>query len=378
VTQGSATVTIAYDNAGRRTSLTLPNGIVTEYTYDDDSRLTTLTYKDGGTPIGDLTYTYDAAGQRTSVGGTWARTSLPAALASATYDDANQIATFGGVSFSYDDNGNLTSDGVRSYTWDARNQLASLTGPVNGAFAYDAVGRRRAKTIGGTTTQFLYDGLNPVQELSGGSPIANLLTGLGIDDYFTRTDVVGVREFVTDALGSTVALSDGSGAVQTEYTYEAFGKTTMSGTSTTSTVGFAGREADETGLSFHRARYYHPGLQRFIGEDPIGLLGGINQFAYVSNTPTVDTDPLGLSARGPRIGPPRPRSGGPTIGPPRPRPPGQPPAPAAPPGSSEDPDDSSDCEKPSCLDVFADCMANWVLPGWSTAAEELARAGAEI
>jgi YD repeat-containing protein len=85
VTQGSAAVAIAYDDADRRTSLTLPNGIVVEYGYDDDARLTAITYKDGGTPIGDLTHTYDANGQRTGVGGTWARTNLPPALASASF-----------------------------------------------------------------------------------------------------------------------------------------------------------------------------------------------------------------------------------------------------------------------------------------------------
>jgi uncharacterized protein RhaS with RHS repeats len=66
--------------------------------------------------------------------GTYATTGLPAELGSATYDDANQIATFGGTSFTYDDNGNLTSDGVRSYAWNARDQLAPLTGPVSGTF----------------------------------------------------------------------------------------------------------------------------------------------------------------------------------------------------------------------------------------------------
>jgi YD repeat-containing protein len=80
-----ATVTLAYDNASRRTSLTLPNGIVVEYGYDDDSRLTSVTYKQGANTLGNLTYTYDGAGQRTEVGGTWARTNLPAALVSATY-----------------------------------------------------------------------------------------------------------------------------------------------------------------------------------------------------------------------------------------------------------------------------------------------------
>ncbi len=198
--------------------------------------------------LGTLTYGYDANGQRTSVGGSYARTGLPAALASATYDDANQIAAFGGTSFTYDDNGNLTSDGVRSYTWNARNELTSLTGPVNGSFTYDAFGRRRSKTIGGTTTQFLYDGLNPVQELSGGSPTANLLTGLGIDEYFTRTDAGGVRNLLTDALGSTIALADGSGTIQTEYSYEPFGGTTTSGGGTGNSFAFTAREADATGL----------------------------------------------------------------------------------------------------------------------------------
>jgi RHS repeat-associated protein len=246
--------------------------------------------------LGTLTYGYDANGQRTSVGGSYARTGLPAALASASYDDANQIATFGGTSFSYDDNGNLTSDGVRSYTWNARKELASLTGPVNGTFAYDAFGRRRSKTVGGTTTQFLYDGLNPVQELQSGTPTANLLTGLGIDEYFTRTDAAGVRNLLTDALGSTVALADGSGTLQTEYSYEPFGGTTASGGGTSNSFAFTGREADGTGLYFYRARYYDGRLQRFLTQDPIGILGGTNLYAYVRNGPSSFVDPLGLQA----------------------------------------------------------------------------------
>jgi RHS repeat-associated protein len=297
IAQGTATVSIAYDNASRRTSLTLPNGIVVEYGYDDDSRLTSLTYKQGGNTLGDLTYTYDAAGQRTGVGGTWARTGLPAALASATYDDANQIATWESTAFTYDANGNLISDGARTYTWDARNQLASLSGPVSASFGYDGFGRRRTKTVGSTTADFLYDGLNPVQELSGGNVVANLLTGLGIDEYFTRTDSAGVRNLLTDALGSTVGLTDGSAVVQTDYTYEPFGGTTVSGASTSNAVAFSGREADGTGLYFYRARYYDPRLQRFVAEDRLGFAGGdANLHAYVFNAPTNFTDPKGQFA----------------------------------------------------------------------------------
>jgi YD repeat-containing protein len=54
-------------------------------------------------------------------------------------------------SFEYDLNGNLnlTSDGVRSYTWNAWNELAYLTGSVNSSFAYDAFGRRRLRPSAG-------------------------------------------------------------------------------------------------------------------------------------------------------------------------------------------------------------------------------------
>jgi RHS repeat-associated protein len=301
VTQGTASVAIAHDDADRRTSVTLPNGMVLEYAYDDDSQLTGITYKHGGTAIGTLAYGYDANGQRTSVGGTWARTGLPAALASATYDDANQIATFAGVSFTYDNNGNLTNDGTRSYNWNPRNQLASLTGPANGSFAYDGVGRRRAKAIGGTTTEFLYDGLNAVQELSGGTPSANVLAGHGLDEWFSRSDGAGRRDFLTDVVDSTVALADAAGSIQTSYTYEPFGQVMAGGASTTSSLMFTGREADSTGLTFHRARYYDPRMQRFVSEDPIGFEGGdANLHAFVANDPLNRVDPLGYAEHGKR------------------------------------------------------------------------------
>ena len=159
-----------------------------DYGYDAASQITSLTYKLGAATLGDLTYTYDLNGNRTSVGGSWARTGLPTALASATYDAANQIATWAGTSFTYDANGNLASDGTKTFTWNTRNELAGLTGGVSASFQYDGLGRRRAKTVSGSATVFLHDGLNIVQELNGGSPSANILPGLGIDEWLTRTD----------------------------------------------------------------------------------------------------------------------------------------------------------------------------------------------
>jgi RHS repeat-associated protein len=116
-----------------------------------------------------------------------------------------------------------------------------------------------------------------------------------VDEWFVRSDGSGAH-YLTDNLQSTVALTDGSGTVQTEYMYDAFGTTTVTGASTSSTLAFAGRENDVAGLYYSRARYYDPKQQRFISEDPIGFRGGINVFAYANNNPMRFTDPLGLKA----------------------------------------------------------------------------------
>ena len=299
ITQGTATVTIGYDDAGRRSSLTLPNGVITEYAYDEASQLTGLTYKKGITVLGNLTYGYDAAGRRIRMGGSYARSNLPEAVASTTYNAANQQTAFGGQSLTYDLNGNLTSDGSNTYAWNARDQLVSITGPaLNASFAYDSIGNRISKTINGTITAYLYDGANLVQELAGGAPTANILTG-GLDEVFTRSDATGASSPLTDALGSALALTDSSGSVQTQYTYEPFGKALSSGSPSNNASQYTGRENDGTGLYFYRGRYYSPQLQRFISEDPIGLLGGANLYAYVGNNPISYIDPFGLKPNNP-------------------------------------------------------------------------------
>jgi RHS repeat-associated protein len=131
-----------------------------------------------------------------------------------------------------------------------------------------------------------------VQEISGTSASSNLLTG-GVDEYFQRTDLAGARSFLTDAFGSTLALADSSGTLQTTYTFEPFGSTSVTGTATTNSFAYTGRELDPTGLYYYRARYYSPALQRFIGEDPIGFNGGINLYSYAYDAPTVFRDPSG-------------------------------------------------------------------------------------
>jgi RHS repeat-associated protein len=302
ITQGSSVVNFSYDAASRRTLLTLPNGILVQYGYDTASRVTSITYKNGSTVLGDLIYGYNSAGNRTNVGGSWARTGIPEAVATTSYNAANQQLTFGDKTLAYDNNGNLTSitdaSSTTLYSWNPRSQLSTISGPgMTASFAYDGFGMREKKTISGNLTEFLYEGLNPIQETSGTTVVANILTGLRVDEFLTRTEVAAgtTSHFFPDALGSALASMDVTGTLQTEYTYEPFGRTTATGAASANSFQYTGRENDITGLYYYRARYYHPALQRFISEDPLEFdAGDFNLYNYVSNSPLDLDDPLGL------------------------------------------------------------------------------------
>jgi RHS repeat-associated protein len=291
IVQGSKTVSFTYDAAGRTTSITLPNGILASYTYDAANQLTAIQYTKGVVLVGDLTYAYDLAGRRIQMGGSLAQANLPANMV-ATYDAANRLMQFNARSLSYDANGNLLNDGNKGMTWNARDQLTGLS--TGASFSYDASGRRLGKTVSGVTTGYMYDGINPVQEFdSVGTTKADLLSG-GVDQFFARTVNGVTSSFITDALGSTLGLTDATGTFTTQYGYEAYGNSTPSGLLSDNPFQYTGRENDETGLYYYRARYYDPELPRFISSDPIGFAGGINQYTYVEANPVSKTDPLGL------------------------------------------------------------------------------------
>lgn len=146
------------------------------------------------------------------------------------------------------------------------------------------------------STGFLYDGNDIAAEVGGGAVGANYIRSLNIDEPFIRQTSIGNEHYHTDALGSTLVLSTAQGSAGTTYTFEPFGKTTVSGTSANA-LQYTGRENDGTGLTYYRARYYQPKLQRFISEDPVGFHAGPNFYTYVSNRVTRFNDPWGLDPR---------------------------------------------------------------------------------
>ncbi|HET7416061.1 MAG TPA: RHS repeat-associated core domain-containing protein [Solirubrobacterales bacterium] len=300
LSRGSESAALEYDKADRTTGITLPDGIKEEYGYDAAGQTTSITYKDGATTLGGIQYAYDADGQLEAMWGSYARLDLPQALNAAEYNADNEMVKRAGAELSYDKDGNLLSDGTNEYEWNARGELTGISGEASASFAYDPFGRRISKTLGGTTTELLYDQANVAIEAQEGTPTASLLTGLRPDQLFARTTSSGTDSYLTDRLGSTVALANAAAEVTTSYSYEPFGAAASTGATSDNPYQFTGRESDGTGLQYNRARYYSPGAGRFISQDPAGFVGsGTNLYGYVENDPLDFVDPMGEFSVGP-------------------------------------------------------------------------------
>jgi RHS repeat-associated protein len=117
--------------------------------------------------------------------------------------------------------------------------------------------------------------------------------GLGIDNKLEGESGIGESQYyLQDHLGSTNGLTDSTGAITSQTSYDSFGNQTGN---LNTRYQFTGREKnDVTGLYYYRARWYDSKLGRFISEDPIGFGGGdVNLFGYVGNNPIMLKDPKG-------------------------------------------------------------------------------------
>jgi RHS repeat-associated protein len=199
--------------------------------------------------------------------------------------------------FTYDDNGNLTDDGTRTFEWDAENRLSALEeGTHRSEFTYDGHSRRNRiveKDNGSTTsdTVYLWCGLEICEERDSTGGTTN-------KRYFPQGEQQGTDEFfyTHDHLGSIRELTDNS-ASAARYDYDPYGRRSKLSGSGDTVFGFTGHlthEDSELVLALFRA--YDPEVGRWISSDPIGLAGGLNLYAYVSNYPAGTDDPLGLQS----------------------------------------------------------------------------------
>ena len=297
ILQNDLVVRFAYDNAGRRRSTSFPGGVTATYSRDAAGRIIGIAYTaSSGEVMTDFAYSYDSIGKRSSVTQANTPTKLPKPTGSdRAFDSNNRMVRNEGVNLSYDDDGNLLSDGTNAYEWNARGQLISVTGPGQAelTYEYDPLGRRSSRSEGASRTTYVYDGAEPIGEKSG-DKYTSIISGMNIDERFVRRSDSD-ETYVTDANGSTAMLVDPNGRPIVSYVYDAFGSTDTTSGGSDNKFQFSGRERDGEDLYYFRARYYKPSQGRFISEDPIQFLSGQSNFyAYAFNDPILFTDPYGL------------------------------------------------------------------------------------
>ena len=101
---------ISYDALGRRLSLILPNGVTTNYSYDNGSHLLNLQHLGpANQALESLIYTYDAMGNRISMNRPSVSVPFPNQVTNTSYNNSNQMLTFNDKNIAYDANGNVTS-----------------------------------------------------------------------------------------------------------------------------------------------------------------------------------------------------------------------------------------------------------------------------
>jgi len=193
----------------------------------------------------------------------------------------------------------VSSSGTTSFAWDYENRLTSVTLPGSGgtvSFTHDPFGRRIYKSSSAGTSVYAYDGDNLIEEAnSSGSAVARYSQGLNIDEPLAMLRSSTTSYYQGDGLGSITSLSSGASALAQTYGYESFGKQTSSSGSLTNPFQYTARESDpETGLYYHRARYYDANAGRFVSEDPAGFFGGFDFYGYTKNDLIDFGDPTGL------------------------------------------------------------------------------------
>jgi RHS repeat-associated protein len=300
----------AYDGAGNRTTEQIDDA-VSGATHDALNRLVSQTAAGalrlegmtsepatvtvGGKPL-TVSGTNTFAGSIPVVNGTTAFALTARDLSGNTATQHYEVDTTGsGRTFTYDETGNLTSDGTRTFEWNAQNQVVSITvGVERREFTYD--GRHRRVTertrVSGTLVedvQLVMCGPDICQERHSGNRRRDVY------EYGERFE--GVNLFYTkDHLGSLTELLDSIGTVRARNRYDPFGRQQSVG-DVAPRFGFSGHVYIATdGLNLTYFRGYDPALGRWISSDPLGWRAGPNFYAYVEGRPTTLIDPFGLQS----------------------------------------------------------------------------------
>ncbi len=274
-----------------------------DFEYDELGRL-----KNATGVYGSISYSYDKVGNRLT------RNVDGQTESYSYYPGTNRLQSVTGtetVDYTYDDYGNPTTIGSRTYEYNLNGRLAKVKEGENiiAGYTYNGLGQRVKKVVGDTETIFHYD--------FQGNIISESLKEDNSYSFYADYVYMGsnrlakikfepVEEYyyLNNYLGTPVLMTDNDGVISWEAHYKPFGEVDINpNVEVINNFRFAGQYYDEeTGLHYNYHRYFDPKTGRFMTPDPIGQLGGINLYAYVLNNPINAVDPYGLKNWGQIIG----------------------------------------------------------------------------
>src|SRR5580658_1403831 len=251
---------------GNRTAAVESSGRTLNWSYDGIYRLTNEAItRDPYSNNGTVPYGLDPVGNRLSQ-----NSSLQGISSGAfTYNADDHLLTE-----TYDNNGNTTASGARTFAYDFENRLKSMnSGAVT--LVYDGDGDRVTKTVGGVTTRYLVDDLNPT---GYAQVVEEVVNGAVQRTYTYGSQLVSQNQLVGGAWvasfyggGSVRLLTDTAGAVTDTYDYDAWGNELHTTGSTPNTFLYRSEEYDsDFQLYYLRARYLNPVTGRFLTQDTDG------------------------------------------------------------------------------------------------------------
>ncbi len=288
-------------------------GAVTIKRSDSGSTYNASLYSDGS---------YALTGQTLPAGGSMTVTATASDAAGRVDAASVAINSATAVSYSYDANGNLLSDGLRTMTYNYWNQLLSATvpGKTMSTFVYDGLGRLRGRSeykwsgSGWQKTdqrRYLYDGMIQVEERTGlNLPIIDYTRGIDLGGHLQSAGGIGgllgrcsrtnglSTFYLSDAGGNIVALFSQGGAIGATYRYSPFGGLSYIGGALAdeNSMRFASKEyIVSSGLTYFGFRFFDSETSRWINRDPVGESGGLNLYSYGEANPISRVDSFGLS-----------------------------------------------------------------------------------